>query len=392
MAVFTRSLLKIFLGPEPEKGRMTQRTATGMLEAWVSIVVNLVLAIVKLFIGILVNSLSVMADAVHTLSDVATSFVVLFGFKIAGKPADKEHPFGHGRVEYVTTLIIAVMLGVVGFEFIKSAIGRLTHPVPIEANLGIMLIIAATLLVKLWLGAFSFDLGVMIDSSTLKADAWHHRTDAISSAMVLVALWTAQTYPAADGIGGILIGLYLIYTGFDLARDVIDPLLGEPPTREYLAKIRAICNEHEHVLNAHDFTVHNYGEFKFIALHAEVSNEHSAEVAHDIAETVADTLKNRLGAYATVHIDPVDVSSAAVAKVRDYLGELMEVSESFADFHDLRVVDTPEHHVILFDVDPIDGLTARQTDDLEKWIVRKLKDKYPDSEIQMVITPPHMYR
>lgn len=363
-----------------------------MFEAWVSIVVNLALAVVKLFVGMLVNSLSVIADAVHTFSDVATSFVVLFGFKIAGKPADKEHPFGHGRAEYVATLIIAVMLGVVGFEFIKSAIGRLTHPVPIEANLGIMLTIAATLLVKLWLGAFSLDLGILIDSSTLKADAWHHRTDAISSAMVMVALWGAQTYPAADGIGGILIGLYLIYTGFDLARDVINPLLGEPPTREYLAQIRAICNAHEYVLNAHDFTVHNYGEFKFIALHAEVSNVHSADVAHDIAETVAEMLKNRLGAYATVHIDPIDVSSAAVADVRNYLRELVDASESFADFHDLRVVDTPEHHVILFDVDTIEDLSQKQSDDLEHWIFIKMEGMYPDSEIQLEIAPPHMYR
>lgn len=368
------------------------RSAVGRLEAWVSIALNSALAGIKGALGLSIGSLALLADAVHTLSDIATSLVVLFGFKIAGKPADREHPFGHGRAEYVATLIIAVMLGVVGFEFAKSAVGRLMEPVSISAGWGSLGIIALTIYLKLWMGKFSLVLGEQIGSSTLKADAWHHRSDAYSSMLVLVAVaGSANGYPALDGMGGIAIGLYMIYTGYRLAREAIDPLLGEPPSPELVAQIRELCRAQDHVYDAHDITVHNYGHHQFLGLHVEVEDRLNIQDAHDVAEEVAVLLREELGAYATVHIDPVDPDGEMVQQVSRRLEELRGESEEFTGFHDLRVVMTPRHRTILVDIDvhPQAGSNRRKA--TRKWLTQELAASFPDYEVNLTLSPLHAY-
>ena len=368
------------------------RTRIGQLEAWVSILVNAVLTAVKLALGLAINSLALIADGVHTLSDVVTSIVVLFGFRVSGKPPDKEHPFGHGRVEYVTTLVIAVMLAVVGYEFIKSAIGRLIEPVPVAAGWGVLGAIFLTLLVKFWLGQFSLLLGLRIDSAALKADAWHHRSDAISSLLVLAAVGgSALGYPALDGAGGVLVGAYLIWAGFVIAKGVIDPLLGQPPSPELVGRIRKLCRGQEQIIDAHDITVYDYGHHRFMALHVEVSDRLSAQESHDVAEDIQDLLREELGAYATVHIDPIDLESEVVHQVSGLLDDLSQQSDAFAGHHDLRVVNTPERQVILFDmvVSPDAGPGRRQA--TRRWVQRELLKTFPDARINIHISPPHAY-
>jgi len=385
-------ILKVAVPGHQDTADPMVRTRIGQLEAWVSILVNGVLTAVKLVLGLMVNSLALIADGVHTLSDMATSMVVLFGFKISGKPADKEHPFGHGRVEYVTTLIIAVMLAVVGYEFIKSAIGRLIEPVPIAAGWGVLVVIFLTLLVKVWLGQFSMLLGLRIDSLTLKADAWHHRSDAISSLLVLAAVGgSALGYPALDGVGGILVGLYLIWSGFAIAKRVIDPLLGQPPPPELVGRIRELCRRREQVIDAHDITVHDYGHHRFMALHVVVSDRLSAQDSHDVAENIQGLLRQELGAYATVHIDPIDLESEVVHQVSGLLDGLILQSDVFTGYHDLRVVNTPEREVILFDMvfSPDTGAGKRQA--ARRWVKRELLNAFPDARINIHISPPHAY-
>ena len=390
--MLTRSLLRTFVPGLSDTPSPEERGAVGRLEAWVSVGINTVLAAVKGWLGMVIGSIALVADAVHSLSDVATSIVVLFGFKIAGKPADKEHPFGHGRAEYVATLIIAVMLGVVGFEFIKSAVGRIAAPLPISAGGGVLAVIGLTIVIKFWLGAFSQTLGRAIDSAMLKADAWHHKSDAISSGLVLVAVaGSAWGYPALDGAGGIAVGLYMMATGYKLAKAVIDPLLGAPPSPELVKQIRDICRGEPRVYDAHDIVVHNYGQYQFFGLHVEVDNQLSAAEGHDIAESVASRLKAALGAYATVHIDPLDHDSDAVQQVAARLDDLLEQSETFAGYHDLRVVDTPEHRAILLDIDveAPDHKGKRQA--TRKWLKRELRQSFPDSEINIELSPLHAY-
>jgi cation diffusion facilitator family transporter len=393
LALLSKLILRIFVPGYETNANPVIRTRIGQLEAWVSIVINAVLTAVKLALGIAINSLSLIADGVHTLSDVATSAVVLVGFRVAGKPADKEHPFGHGRVEYVATLIIAVMLGVVGFEFIKSAVGRLLSPVELDVSWGVLLAIGLTIVVKVWLGQFSSYLGRLIDSSALKADAWHHTSDAISSVLVLIAVGGSSLgYPALDGIGGVLVGVYLIWSGIEIAKDVIDPLLGAPPSAELIHQVRDLCRAQENVVDAHDITIHNYGHHKFMALHIEVSDRLSAHETHDIAEEIAKLMRQKLGAYATVHIDPIDTEGNLVQEISKQLNQLIEQSESILGFHDLRIVNTPDHLVILVEMTLSPDLTKNKQSMTKRSIQKELLKSYPQAEVDISISPLHTYR
>lgn len=391
--MIARLILRAIDRRQPDLELTQRRTLIGKAEAWVSMAVNFVLAVVKGFLGAAIGSLALIADAIHTVSDVATSAVVLVGFRISGKPADKEHPFGHGRAEYVATLIIAVMLGVVGFEFIKSAVERLLQPVPITANWPVLVTIVLTIVIKEWLGRFSLALGQLIDSSTLKADAWHHRSDAISSILVLAAVWGSSAgYPALDGIGGVGVGLFLLWSGYKLAREVIDPLLGEPPSPALIQQVRVLCRTQEPVYDAHDIVVHNYGHHSFISLHAEVKDDLSAQDAHDIAEDLSEAIRRELGAYATVHIDPINPDSEKVAEVGHVITALLEETEVITGFHDLRVVDTAVHEAILLDIDVDNSVSEGKKLAARKWLIHQLLARYPDAELSVLIAPVHAFR
>ncbi len=390
--MLTKLLVKLFGPPRDNTDKLVTRSAIGRLEAWVSIVINSVLASIKLALGIVTNSLALIADAIHTASDVATSIVVIFGFTISGKPADKEHPFGHGRAEYVATLVIAIMLGVVGFEFIKAAGMRFLNPEPLFANWTILIAIIVTILIKYRLGSFARELGRMIDSSTLEADAKHHMSDALSSIVVLAAVaGSAAGYPSLDSLAGILIGLYLIWSGFDIAREAINPLLGEPPAPELVYKIRELCRSQENIFDAHDIVVHNYGHHMFIGLHAEVSVGLSVQEAHDIAEDLGEYLQTSIGAYTTVHIDPIDPNSSIVKQVSDYLDNLLKDCETIDDYHDLRVVETPQHKSILLDVATNRDSTRAAQQAAIRWLSRELSNEFPGSTIEIQMAPLHSY-
>lgn len=390
--LLTDTILKATIADNENTADPAVRTRIGQLEAWVSIIVNGVLTVVKLTFGLAINSLALIADGVHTLSDVVTSGVVLFGFRIAGKPADKEHPFGHGRAEYIATLIIAIMLGVVGFEFIRSAVGRLVEPVSVTANWVVLLVVFLTLLMKLWLGQFSMALGLHIGSSTLKADAWHHRSDAISSVLVLIALaGSSLGYPALDGVGGVLVGSYLIWTGFAIARDVIDPLLGGPPSPELIKQVRDLCCNLVNVDGVHDITVHDYGHHRYLTLHVEVSDQLAAQESHEVAEQIQDLLRQELGAYAIVHIDPIDQDSEVVRQVKSLLDDLISRSDILIGYHDLRVVNRPERRAILLDAMVSSDASVGKQQAAQRWLQRELLKALPNHRIAIQITPPHAY-
>ena len=228
------------------------------------------------------GAVSVIADAVHTLSDVISSAIVILGFKQAQKPADKEHPYGHGRAEYIATLIIAILLCVAGIEFIEGAFKRIRNPQLIEVKWWMVIVLAATIVFKEVTARYAKFLSSKVASGTLHADAWHHRTDAISSLLVVVAMIAGiYGYPAFDGWIGLVVSLFLIYIGFDIASDAVDDLIGKPPATEEIETIRNIVMRVDGVLGVHDITVHSYGQDKFISLHIEIDADRSTAEAHE---------------------------------------------------------------------------------------------------------------
>lgn len=293
-------LKKVFPQREPS------RKDIGYLEAWVSIIGNILLFIVKFFSGLSLNSISLIADAFHSLSDVLTSVIVLLGFKMGSKPADEEHPFGHGRVEQIATLIIAILLLLVAYDFGKTSIQRLLNPQLVETNIFIVIFMVVSALFKEWMARFSIFLGLKIHSDTLIADAWHHRSDAIASLLVgvgLIFIRYGKYY--IDSILGLGVVALLAWVGIDLLKTSVDFLIGKAPDKELIERIREIVLSVPGVLNLHDVLVHDYQSDKFVTLHIEVEDYLSAKEAHRIALEVQDRLRKKLkSSNISVHIDP----------------------------------------------------------------------------------------
>jgi cation diffusion facilitator family transporter len=376
--------------PNTKESAQIYRTRIGVLQGWVSITVNVVLFVLKLVIGIMAGAVSVIADAVHTLSDVISSAIVIWGFKQAQKPADKEHPYGHGRAEYIATLIIAILLCVAGIEFIEAAFKRIRNPQLVEVKWWMVIVLAATIVFKEVTARYAKFLSSKVASGTLHADAWHHRTDAISSLLVVVAMIAGiYGYPAFDGWIGLVVSLFLIYIGFDIASDAVDDLIGKPPATEEIETIRNIVMRVDGVLGVHDITVHSYGQDKFISLHIEIDADRSTAEAHDISEEVEDHLKNVLGIEPTVHLDPVSPGNPLVKEVQEFLNHNWSNEENIKDIHSIRIVETKNHHVILFGINVKVGISQKQIVECCQSLENDLKNRFTGFEINIKVSPMH---
>ncbi len=380
-----------FFVPNSKESAQSYRTKIGVFQGWISVFVNGLLFIFKMAIGLMVGAVSVIADAIHTLSDVISSSIVIWGFKQAEKPADVEHPYGHGRAEYIATLIIAILLCVAGIEFIEAAIGRIRHPEVVEAKWWMVAVLGITIVIKEITARYAEFLSSKIASSTLHADAWHHRTDAISSLLVVAAMIAGiYGYPAVDGWAGLGVALFLIFTGFELAKDAVDDLIGKPPTSEEVESIRQIVLGVEGVLGAHDITVHSYGHDKFASVHVEIDAEETTAAAHDISEEVEKRIQKALGVEPTVHLDPVHPRNPMVQEIQTYLHQAWNGDERITDIHDIRVVETENHHVILYGINVKAGMGQAQIVACYREMESALKEKYPGYEIDIKVSP--MYR
>jgi cation diffusion facilitator family transporter len=327
------------------------RPKLGQLEGWISIVVNLILFISKLLVGLWINSIALIADAFHSFSDVWTSVIVILGYRLATKPGDQKHPYGHERIEYIAALIIAILLAIVGFEFVRQAFNSFRNPVPVTSTPIVWIFVVATIVIKWWIGDFSNKLGKIIKSDTLKADAFHHYSDAFSSAFVLLAVvGSALNYPALDGIGGILVGLILIYGGYAVGKNPIDMLIGKPPESELIHKIQELVTGVAGVVNSHDLVVHSYGEQKFISIHIEVDQKKSITRAHEISDAVEELLDRELRAHSVVHVDPVDLENPALQQLHRIIQDFIAGSSEIKAYHDLRIIQTKDRRRILFDI------------------------------------------
>ncbi|NPV52966.1 MAG: cation transporter [Firmicutes bacterium] len=299
-------LVKRFVPNHEEVENGDVRARYGFLEAWVSIIGNIFLAAFKVFLGVSLNSIALLADAVHTASDVLTSVVVLVGFRAARMPADKEHPFGHGRVEPIATLIIAILLAVVGLEFASTSVRRFFGTEAVGGSLLIASVLAATGVAKEWMARFSVALGRKINSGVLIADAWHHRSDAVATVLVAIAIVaTALGYPRLDAVFGLLVSALVIYTAYDIGMSAASTLIGERPSPELVDRIGAIACRVKGVKSMHKVSVHDYGGGqKVVSLHIQVDGSLPVTESHEIAERVEDAISSQINAITTVHIEP----------------------------------------------------------------------------------------
>ena len=358
------------------------RSNIGIVQGWISIVVNLFLFIVKLFFGIMSNSIALIADAFHTLSDMASSAVVVFGFRMASKPADKEHPFGHGRAETIAALTISILIGFAGIEFIKTSITRFMGEELVAINRMLFVVVTCTIILKECLARLSFSLADRINSDTLKADGLHHRSDMFSSLLVLAAfggVWLG--YSAMDALMGLAVGAMMIQSAFTIALSAIDDLLGKPVDANTIKIIREFALQVPEVYNVHDIVVHSYGAHRFISLHIEIAEGKSPESMHDIADTVEKLISQELEADVITHVDPVTIEGEEISIVRGIV-ELNQKTFNLEDaIQDLRIVKNKQIESILFQV-PV-PVEFNQKDEFKEKCSLELIQKYPNSEIMI---------
>ena len=378
--------------PKSKESTKVYRSRIGKFQGWISIIVNGLMFFLKLSIGLIIGSISVIADAFHTLTDVISSGIVIWGFNEAKKPADKNHPYGHGRAEYVATLVIAILLIVAGIEFIESSIERIVNPTIVEPQWWMIISIIITIFIKIIVALYAEFLSSKIASSTLHADAWHHQADAISSFLVAFAMILGKYgYSQFDGWIGLIVAMFIMWSGFGIAKAAVDDLIGKPPTIEEINDIRQLSQNVEGVMGVHDIAVHSYGKDKFASIHIEIDADENQMEAHNISEKVEKILNRKLGVSPTVHVDPVSIKDPKTNEVKKYLKENYSDHEIITGFHDIRVVDTKRHHVILFGVDVKPNLSKSliiQSCDL---IEKQLQSIFPEFEVDISVSGTHNY-
>ena len=325
------------------------RTAYGNLAGAVGIVCNALLCAAKLLMGTLFGSISVTADAVNNLSDASSSIITLVGFKLSAKPADKEHPYGHARIEYLAGLAVSVLIIVIGFELARTSLDKILHPTPVAFSWLTVAVLAGSIGVKLWMAMFNRTIGRRIGSATLEATATDSRNDVISTAAVLAALVLGQaTHLVLDGWMGLAVALFILYSGIGLIKETVDPLLGEAPSEELAQHIARKVLSYDGVLGTHDLMVHDYGPGRcFASVHVEMAAEKDVLESHDNIERDFHDNDN---IHLVIHYDPIQTGDRAVGTLRAWVeGQLKTISPQLS-MHDFRTVRGPTHTNLIFDV------------------------------------------
>ncbi len=382
-----------FIKNHQEINYLNVRARYGALEGWVSIVGNTLLFAIKLIAGLSIGSVSLIADAVHTLSDSATSVVVIIGFKMAKKPSDREHPFGHGRMEFVATLIVSVLLFIAGVELLEKSIHSIIHPQAVTASVGIILIIAGTILAKELMSRFSYELGEMIDSKTLKADALHHRTDAVSTVLVVVALVLSRFgVNRIDGIMGVFVALIIFYSGYEIAKGAVSSLLGEAPSRGTIEEIARLARKHEGVLGVHEIIVHQYGQTSIISLHIEVFDKENASRLHELSEAIEDEVGRKMNGKVVVHVDPINKEHPEYDVIEQTIREIISEDKRVHSFYELRIVGCDVNRCnVIFDIALEEDADEQETYDIIHYIQERFKKRFPEMKTVIKAEPKYAY-
>ena len=362
------------------------RTSYGVLSSIVGIFCNVLLFTAKFLIGALMHSISVMADGFNNLSDAASSIISFIGVKMAEKPADEEHPFGHGRIEYIAALVVAFLVIEVGLSFLKSSIGKLTNPEEITFELIPFLILILSIGVKLWMAYFNRKLGKKIDSKVMLATAADSMGDVITtSATILSILVCTFTGYNIDAIAGLVVSLIVMWAGVGIAKDTLEPLIGQGADPELAAKIKHEVGNYDGIAGTHDLIVHNYGPNRSMAsIHAEVPRDVDIEASHEIIDRIEREVSKKLGIFLVIHMDPVEVRDERVLAVKGTLENVLKELDPEVTFHDFRMV-WGEHRInLIFDVLVPFAYDKEKQKNLEKQISSRMAEM--DSRYQCVIT------
>ena len=348
----TGLLLRLFVKNYKDTSDPKVRSAYGKLASLMGILCNILLFAGKLLVGIVSGAVSVTADAVNNLTDASSSVVTLLGFKLAERPADQEHPYGHARIEYLSALGVAAMILVIGVELVKSAWHKILHPTAVALSPVVAGVLVASVLLKLWMSLFCGTLGKKIDSKALEATSADSRNDVISTLAVLCSLLLSHFLRwNIDGYIGMAVALFIIWSGCCLAKETISPLLGESADRELVASIRDLILSHDGVLGIHDLMVHDYGPGQcFASVHAEMDASADPLLCHDILDDIERDAKEQLRVHLVVHYDPVVTNDRELNHMKALVEKEIKAIEPSLSIHDFRMVRGVKHTNLIFDL------------------------------------------
>ena len=345
-------LAKIFIENSENYKDQKVRSAYGYLCGAVGIVINILLFGGKFLAGTISGSVAVTADAFNNLSDAGSSCISLIGFRLASQKPDPHHPFGHGRFEYIASLIISMVIILMGFELGKDSVGKIIAPEEVEYSAITFAVLIVSILAKFYMFIYNRAIGKKIDSATLKATATDSISDTVSTFAVLVSAVLGRIWGITiDGWVGLVVAGFIMFAGISSAKETIDSLLGTPPEEEFCKKIQDIVLSHEGMIGIHDMLVHNYGPGRvFISLHAEVPSDGNFVEIHDTIDNIEHDIMNELGCLATIHMDPVDVRDEETAMMKAKVSEIIKETDPCITFHDFRMVSGPTHTNVIFDI------------------------------------------
>lgn len=348
----TELLVRRFVKDYKNTADAKVRTSYGVLASFVGIVCNILLFGVKLGTGIAVHSISVMADAFNNLSDAASSIIGFVGVKMAGKPADEDHPFGHGRIEYISAFIVAFLVIQVGFSLLKTSVGKIRNPEEMSFHLVSVVILLLSVGVKLWLGLFNRKLGKRVQSTVMLATAADSLGDVATTSSTIFSLLVFGIFGwNLDGIVGLIVSVVVMIAGINIAKDTLAPLIGQAIDPQAYRQITEFVEKYEGIVGSHDLIVHNYGPSKSMAsIHAEVPSEQNIEVSHEIVDTIERDCLRELGIFLVIHMDPVETRDIRVLQIRKQVEETVEAIDSLVSIHDFRMVSGEDQINLIFDM------------------------------------------
>ncbi|MGN0367526.1 MAG: cation diffusion facilitator family transporter [Wujia sp.] len=372
-------LVKHFVKDYEDVKNPVVRERYGMFSSIVGIICNMILCISKIVIGMLAHSIAILSDGVNNLSDCATCIVTMFGYKMAAKPADKDHPFGHGRMEYLTSLVIATAILLVGFELLKSSVGKILHPEKVVFSVVALLVLMISIVIKIWMGMMNRRLGNRVDSSIMLATSQDSFSDVIATSATMVALIASiwVKFPI-DGLMGVAVSVMILLSGYGIVKETVDELLGAPADEEMVNALRELIEESHVAQGMHDLMIHSYGPGNLIgSVHVEVDSHGDIMEIHDAIDELERNIYEELHIRMTIHMDPLDLHDERSNACKELVTKLLKKMDENLSLHDFRMIAGPTHTNLIFDVViPYD--CALTQDEIRK----KLAEELSKEEVQ----------
>lgn len=387
----TDLLVKLFVKNRDDIDNQEVRTGYGVLSSVVGVICNIILFGIKIVIGTIINSISITADAFNNLSDAVSGVISFVGVKLASRPADKQHPFGHGRYEYIAALIVAFLVLQVGFSCFKSSITKIIHPEEVGFQLVLIIILIISVFLKIWLGFFNRKLGNRINSSVMKATAADAFSDVgITAATIISVIVGKLTGLKIDGYMGLIVSVMVLLAGFNIIKDTLAPLIGEAVDPELYKRITEKVESYEDIIGSHDLIVHSYGPSHTMAtLHAEVPNDIELEHAHETIDKIERDVLREMNIFLVIHMDPVAVHDETLNRYRDMVLDVLKGLDSEATIHDFRMIKGEEQINLVFDL--VVPHSCRKEEKIKLLSQLKSGVLERDRKCQCVITAEYSY-